>query len=79
MNALTDAAQQLYQPTMGTMTSQLPTMGESLNKACCALASDCTLPRIDELISRLKTAEQSLTRLRLALATNGGPPDGPQI
>jgi hypothetical protein len=42
-------------------------MGESLHDACNALADDCTLARIDELVSQLKTAEQSLTRLRLAM------------
>jgi hypothetical protein len=62
-----DLVRQLYGANLGTQTSQLPIIGEALNEACCALADDCTLPRIDELVSRLKTAEQSLTRLRLAM------------
>ena len=59
---------QLYSPNMGTLTDNLPSMGESLQAACNALADDCTLARIDELVSRLKTAENTLVRIRLALA-----------
>jgi hypothetical protein len=58
---------QLYGPNLGTLTDNLPSMGESLHDACNALADDCTLARTDELVSQLKTAEQSLTRLRLAM------------
>jgi hypothetical protein len=58
---------QLYGPNLGTLTDNLPNMGESLQAACLTLANDCTLARIDELVSRLKTAEQTITRLRLAM------------
>ena len=62
-----DQVRQLYGPTLGTLTDNLPSMGVSLHDACNALASDCTIIHIDKLLSRLKTAEQSLTRLRLAM------------
>ena len=62
-----DQVRQLYAPTQGTLTDNLPSMGESLRDACLALAADCTIIRLDELVARLKTAEQSLTRLRLAM------------
>lgn len=62
-------AQRLYAPSVETMISNLPAMGKSLNDACLALADDCNLPRIDDLVSRFKTAEQTLTRLRLAMAS----------
>ncbi len=58
---------QLYGPNLGTLTDTLPGMGESLHDACNALANDCTIIHIDELLSRLKTAEQTLRRLRLAV------------
>ena len=62
-----EKARLLYAPNLGTQTDNLPHMADSLRDACLALAADCTLPRIDQLVSRLKTAEQSLTRLRLAM------------
>ena len=58
---------QLYGPNLGTLSDNLPNIGESLREACNALAADCTPARIDELVSRLKTAEQTLTRLRLSM------------
>ena len=62
-----EQVRQLYGPNLGTLTDNLPSMGESLQEACNVLANDCTIMLIDELLSRLKTAEQSLTRLRLAV------------
>ena len=62
-----DQVRQLYGPTLGTLTDNLPSMGESLHEACNALAADCTLARIDELVSQLKTSQQTVTRLRLAM------------
>ena len=67
MNADMVRIHQLYGRTIGTLTDNLPSMGGSLHDACNALADDCTVIRLDELVSRLKTAEQQLTRLRLAL------------
>jgi hypothetical protein len=48
------------------------TWANSLHFAFNALATDCTVTGIDELVSRLKTAEQTLTRLRLALIEREG-------
>lgn len=62
-----DLVRQLYAPNAATMLENLPAMGQSLSDACIALADDCTLPRIDELVARLQTAQQSLTQLRLIL------------
>ena len=67
MNTNLELVRQLYGPNLGTLTDNLPSMGESLQAACNTLADDCTLSRLDELVARLKTAEQSLTRLRLAM------------
>ena len=72
MNAFMAQVRQLYSPNMGTLTDNLPSMGESLHEACNAQANDCTIMQIDELVSRLKTAEQSLTRLRLAIVESHG-------
>jgi hypothetical protein len=63
---------QLYGPNLGTLTDNLPSMGDSLHDACNALANDCTIKRIDELVSQLKTAQQTLTRLRLAAVEKWG-------
>ena len=62
-----DLARRLYGMNLRTLTDNLPDIGESLRDGCLALANDCTLARIDELVSRLKTAEQTLTRLRLSM------------
>ena len=67
MNTKLELVRRLYGPNLGTLTDNLPSMGESLREACNALAADCTLTKVDELVSRLKTAEQSLTRLRLVM------------
>ena len=72
MNTNLELVRQLYAPNMGTLTDNLPSMGESLRDACSTLANDCTIKRIDELVSRLKTAEQTLTRLRLAIVESHG-------
>lgn len=58
---------------MNTRTPETPTvnltdMADSLYDACTSLASDCTVTRIDELVARLKTAEQTLVRLRISMA-----------
>jgi len=63
---------QLYCPNMKTLTDNLPSMGKSLHEACHTLANDCTVIRIDELVSRLKTAEQALMRLRQAMVSRNG-------
>lgn len=57
----------LYGLNLGTLTDNLPDMGESLQSACNALAAEPNLARIDELVSQLKTSQQTLTRLRLAM------------
>ena len=61
----------LYGPSVASMTDNLGDLGKSSHSAFNALAADCTVIRIDELVSRLKTAEQTLTRLRLALIEQG--------
>ena len=62
----------LYGPSVASMTDNFGDLGQSLHIAFKALAADCTVNRIDELVSRLKTAEQTLTRLRLALIEREG-------
>ena len=67
-----ELARRLYGPTIGTRTANLPSMGKSLHDACNSLAAEPTLASIDELVSRLKTAEQTVTRLRLAVVESHG-------
>jgi hypothetical protein len=72
MNSQQDQLRQLYGANPGSLTANLPDMADSLRDACLALAADCTIIRLDELVSRLKTAEQTLTRLRVALVEKHG-------
>ena len=62
-----EKARLLYGANLGTLTDNLIPMGKSLRDACNALAADCTLPRLDELVARLQTAQTTLQRLRLAM------------
>jgi len=64
-------AARLYQSNSDLIRSSLPDLGESLHAAADDLARDCTLERIDQMLSRIKGAETSLVRLRLALAESG--------
>ena len=63
-----DAVKQLYQPSVGAMTSNLPALGESLQTAALELARDPTLERVDAMVCRLKGAEAGMMHLRKALA-----------
>ena len=57
----------LYGPSVASMTDSFGDLGQSLHFAFNDLATDCTIDRLDQLVSQLKTAEQTLTRLRLAM------------
>jgi hypothetical protein len=57
----------LYGPTVGTLTSNLFCIGSSLDTACCELARDCTLDKLDRLAARLNSAQTNLTHLRKAI------------
>jgi hypothetical protein len=62
-------ARALYaRPDASAMIKHLPDLGQSLQSAAIDLAKDCSLPRIDEMLARLKGAETSLLHLRRALA-----------
>jgi hypothetical protein len=63
-----ELARRLYQPDLDAMRTHLPALGESLNNAAIDLAKDCTIPRIDEMLARLKGASTSLLHLRRGLA-----------
>ena len=71
MNTTIAQLRLLYGPSVASMTDNLSDLAQSLHFAFNTLATDCTVTRIDELVSRLKTAEQTLTRLRLALIEQG--------
>jgi hypothetical protein len=71
-----DAARRMLTPSVENMIASLPDLGDSLNTAAVDLAHDCTLERVDMMLSRIKGAESSLIHLRKALAAEGGPPDG---
>ena len=67
----TTLAAKLYQSNVGAMRARLPDLGESLHIAAIDLSKDCTIPRIDEMLARLKGAETSLIHLRRAQAQEG--------
>ena len=56
-------AAKLYQSNADAMRARLPDLGESLHNAAIDRSRDCTLERIDQLLSRLKGAETSLLHL----------------
>lgn len=60
--------QQLYGPNLGTLTDNLPNLGDSLKTAADELARDCTVQHVDEMLARLKGAEHNLVHIRKALA-----------
>ncbi len=76
----TDLAKRLYAPTrhdtalaaklcqsdVNAMQARLPDLGVSLHSAAIDLAKDCTIPRIDEMLARLKCVGTSLLHLRRA-------------
>jgi len=51
----------------GRIIKSLPDLGESLQSAAIDLSRDCTLDRVDLMLSRLKGAEACLVNLRKAL------------
>jgi Arc/MetJ-type ribon-helix-helix transcriptional regulator len=61
-------ARKLYQSNSDLIRSSLPDLGESLPAAAVDLARDCTLERVDKMLSRLRGAETSLLHLRRSLA-----------
>ena len=63
-----DLARQLYaRPEASAMIARLPDLGEALRTSAIDLAKDPTLPRIDEMLARIKGAENSLMHLRRKL------------
>jgi hypothetical protein len=62
----------LYGPTVGTLTSNLFCIGSSLDTACCELARDCTLERVDMMLARLQAATASVVCMRKALVAEQG-------
>jgi hypothetical protein len=67
MKAYLSAVAQLYQPNLDAMRSSLPDIGSSLDTACCELARDLSLDKLDRLAARLNSAQTNLTHLRKAL------------
>ena len=65
-------ARRLYGPSVQTMTSNLPDLGESLHNAAIDLSRDCTLDRVDLMLARVKGAETTLVHLRKALIAERG-------
>jgi hypothetical protein len=59
--------QQLYAPSIGSLISHLPDLGESLHHAAVDLSLDCTVQRVDLLLARLQGSETALVHLRKAL------------
>ena len=59
---------QLYSPNMGTLTDNLPSMGDSLKAAANELARDCTLERVDSFLDRLQAAMNLTVHIRKAIA-----------
>lgn len=59
-------ARRLYAPSLGSLISHLPDLGEPLHTSAIDLARDCTIERVDMMMARLKSAESSLVHLRKA-------------
>jgi hypothetical protein len=59
-------ARRLYAPSLGSLISHLPDLGEALHAAV-DQSHVCTLERIDMMLARLKGAETSLIHLRRKL------------
>jgi hypothetical protein len=57
----------LYGPSVETMTSNLADIGSSLDTACCELARELSLDKLDRLAARLNSAQTSLQHLRKAM------------
>ena len=57
----------LYQSNADAIRTRLGDLGEALHIAANDLSHDCTLERVDALLSRLKGAETSLVHLRKTL------------
>ena len=72
MNTTMAQLRLLYGPSVASKTNNLVDLGQSLHVAFNALATDCSVTGIDELVSRLKAAEQTLTRLRLTMIQREG-------
>ena len=62
-----DQIRWLYQPSIESLASHLPDLGESLLTAAIDLSRDCTVERVDLMLARIKGAETNLTHLRRAL------------
>ena len=60
-------ARQLYSPSVESIRLSLPDVGSSLDTACCELAHDLTLDRLDRLSAQLNAAQTSLQHLRKAM------------
>ena len=67
-----EAARQLYGPSVESMRLSLPDIGSGLDNACCELARDLTLERLDRLSAQLNSAQDNLRHLRLALIEKHG-------
>jgi hypothetical protein len=63
-------ARRLYAPSLGSLISHLPDLGESLHTAAVNLAHDCSLARVDLMLAQLETGKQSLVHLRKALVAD---------
>jgi hypothetical protein len=64
--------QRLYAPSVSNMCASLPDVGASLDTACCELARDCTVERVEQLAMLLQAAMQNLGHLRKALIAERG-------
>jgi hypothetical protein len=62
-----ELARQLYRPAAHTLAANLPNIADGLAGAFITLSRDPTPDGCDLLISRLQSAENIVTRLRVAL------------
>ena len=72
MTAYMDQVRQLFPPSVEAMRLSLPDIGKSLDTACCELARDLTLERLDRLSAQLNSAQDNLRHMRLALVEKWG-------
>ena len=63
-----EQVRQLYGPTLGTLTDNLPSMGDSLKTSADDLARNCNLERVDDFLARLQAAMNLTVHIRKAIA-----------
>jgi hypothetical protein len=65
-----DLLKQLHGVDLGSQRKHLPDMGSSIDIACCELARDMSLDKLDRLAARLNSGQTTLQHLRKSLISD---------